>query len=137
MWSIRHGLVTPPQGMVRCGENADAVDLEPISVDHISPELALVDPDLAARARASLATPAPPPRRPARPSQEPARAATSHRPYPFWARVTAALWLLVLGILVGGTAVPHAQDRPRVVPADEDAAFCPAPSPGERPSPGP
>ena len=24
-----------------------------------------------------------------------------HRPYPLWARVTAALWLLVLGILIG------------------------------------
>ena len=51
-----------------------------------------------------------------------------HRAYPFWARVTAALWLVVLGILVGGAAIPHAQDKPRVVPASEDARFCKAPS---------
>jgi hypothetical protein len=34
--------------------------------------------------------------------------------------VTAALWLLVIGILIGGTAIPHAQDSPRVVPPEED-----------------
>ena len=45
---------------------------------------------------------------------------TRERHYPAWARVTAALWLLVLGILVGGAAIPHAQDKPRVVPRDED-----------------
>jgi hypothetical protein len=33
----------------------------------------------------------------------------------------AALWLLVLGILLGGAAIPHAQDRPRVVPPEEAA----------------
>ena len=117
--------------MVRCGENSDGVPMEPIS-----PELALVDPDLGARARAGLVTPAPPPRRAARPSLEPAPTTASHRPYPFWARVTAALWLLVLGILIGGAAVPHAQDRPRVVPGDEDAAFCPAPQPSPDDQPG-
>ncbi len=96
----------------------------------ISPELALVDPELATRARAALADPASPAPRPARPSGEPtAPAAThGHRPYPFWARVTAALWLLVLGILIGGAAIPHAQDRPHVVPVSEDARFCRAPN---------
>ena len=120
--------------MARCGENSDSVPMEPIS-----PELALVDPELAARARATLALPAPPPARMARASVAPAPAPSSHRPYPFWARVTAALWLLVLGILIGGAAIPHAQDRPRVVPSEEEPAFCPAPqqSPDDAPGPGP
>ncbi len=103
----------------------------------LSPELALVDPDLAARARAALPdldihrTPtfrtvqrtAPPVA-----SHAPARE-ESTRPYPLWARVTAALWLLVLGILIGGAAIPHAQDLPRVLPPVEDSArICEAPS---------
>ena len=93
----------------------------------ISPELALVDPDLGARARAELADPVPMPRA-ARPAPTPAAATRrEHRPYPFWARVTAALWLLVLGILIGGAAIPHAQETPRVVPQGEDARFCRAP----------
>ena len=109
--------------MANLSENSDAVSMEPLS-----PELALVDPELAARARAALADPAPPPRaaRPV-PTEPPARR-REHRPYPFWARVTAALWLLVLGILIGGAAIPHAQDTPRVVPQDEDARFCRAPN---------
>ena len=41
--------------------------------------------------------------------------------------MTAAMWLVVLGILVGGAAIPHAQDKPRVVPQSEDARFCKAP----------
>ena len=99
----------------------------------ISPELALVDPDLDARARAALSDPVPATYAP-RPSPSPTQAPQrEHRPYPFWARVTAALWLLVLGILVGGTAIPHAQDTPRVVPQSEDARFCRAPS--ETPAP--
>ena len=57
----------------------------------------------------------------------PAAPAQAHRSYPFWARVTAAMWLVVLGILVGGAAIPHAQDKPRVVPQNEDARFCKAP----------
>ena len=95
----------------------------------LSPELALVDPDLAARARAALpdrvsvltrpvrpAAPAAPPAE----APAPARAEGAHS-YPLWARVTAALWLLVIGILIGGAAIPHAQDKPRVVPVGEDA----------------
>lgn len=97
----------------------------------ISPELALVDPELGARARAALPDRIVAPR-PARPAPVAARVeataparAESPRPYPFWARVTAALWLLVIGILIGGAAIPHAQDKPRVVPANEDvAAIC-------------
>jgi hypothetical protein len=108
--------------MVGVSENSDAVSMEPVS-----PELALVDPELGARARAALADPAPAPRvmRPAPTPRDESR--REHRAYPFWARVTAALWLLVLGILIGGAAIPHAQDTPRVVPQDEDARFCRAP----------
>jgi len=99
----------------------------------ISPELALVDAELAARARAVLADPAPPPRI-RRPQPAAAATAPAHRPrhpYPFWARVTAALWLLVLGILIGGAAIPHAQDKPRVVPPSDDVTICtPAPRSG-------
>jgi hypothetical protein len=86
----------------------------------VSPELALVDPDLAARTRAALPDPAPP-HRPV-PAARPAAASEAHheRHYPVWARITAALWLLVLGILVGGAAIPHAQDTPRVIPKDDD-----------------
>jgi hypothetical protein len=94
----------------------------------ISPELALVDPDLGARARAALSDPAPAPRAPRPAPSPPPAARREHRPYPFWARVTAALWLLVLGILIGGAAIPHAQDTPRVVPQGEDARFCRAPA---------
>jgi hypothetical protein len=99
-----------------------------MSVEPLSPELALVDPDLDARARAVLPDPVPAlwvPRASQAPS--PARA-HGHRSYPFWARVTAAMWLVVLGILIGGAAIPHAQDKPRVVPQAEDARFCKAPA---------
>ncbi len=57
------------------------------------------------------------------------------RAYPLWARVTAVLWILVLGIMIGGAAVPHAQDRPRVVPPAEDATICERPpKPGTLPT---
>jgi hypothetical protein len=98
-------------------------------MEPISPELALIDPDLDARARAVLPDPAPAQLFPrAAQTVSPAEGASrSHRAYPFWARVTAAMWLVVLGILIGGAAIPHAQDTPRVVPQDEDARFCKAP----------
>lgn len=109
--------------------------------ESISPELALVDPDLAARARAALPTPdldaplAPlPPLPPRAPAHAPVFADAGHRPYPIWARITAALWLLVLGILIGGAAIPHAQDAPRVVPpSDDPARFCEVPSESSAP----
>jgi hypothetical protein len=98
-----------------------------MSLEPISPELALVDPELRARAPATHVRPVAAPR-PARqsPASAPAQASPPlpDRRYPFWARVTAALWLLVIGILVGGAAIPHAQDTPRVIPANEDAMFC-------------
>lgn len=117
------------RGMAGFGENS-----EPVPVEPVSPELALVDPDLAARARASLADPAPPPARQTRPAPAAPAPPAAHRAYPFWARVTGALWLLVLGILIGGAAIPHAQDTPRVIPAKEDPAFCQVPVP-ETPNP--
>ena len=108
-----------------------------MSWEPISPELALVDPDLGARARAALPAPSTPVRsaRPLPPPpQQPARV-RDHRAYPFWARVTAALWLVVLGILIGGAAIPHAQEKPRVVPQSEDQRFCKAPPAQQSPTP--
>ena len=107
-----------------------------MSWEPISPELALVDPELGTRARAALSSPSPPIRtgRPLPPAERPARA-REHRAYPFWARVTAALWLVVLGILIGGAAIPHAQERPRVIPPGEDQRFCKAPPAQQSPTP--
>ncbi|GIU94529.1 MAG: hypothetical protein KatS3mg012_0986 [Gaiellaceae bacterium] len=89
----------------------------------LSPELALVDPELAARARAAL--PEHPYERSTRrhvPVAAPiGRSSERRHGYPFWARVTGALWLFVIGVLVGGAAIPHAQDRPRVVEPSEEA----------------
>jgi hypothetical protein len=110
----------------------------------LSPELALIDPELAARARAALPEPGSFGRRPSRPAPATAVAAApapvfeSSRPYPIWARVTAALWLLVLGILIGGAAIPHAQDTPRVLPPSEDpVTICkPAAQPASPTLPG-
>lgn len=99
----------------------------------LSPELALVDPELGARARAALpdrmsAYARPHGVRVSPPLIEAVEHAAPTRPYPLWARMTAALWVLVLGILVGGTAIPHAQDRPRVVPPEEDVTICERPA---------
>ena len=113
-----------------------------VNVEPLSPELALVDPELGSRARAALPShPWPAAARPTRITPVPVAAAPAHpearRAYPFWARVTAALWLVVIGILIGGAAIPHAQDRPRVVPPGEDvpAAICDRPTqPAARPS---
>jgi len=104
-------------------------------VEPVSPELALVDPELDARARAALPDPVPMSRAPGTSASPlPAAPAQAQRSYPFWARVTAAMWLVALGILVGGAAIPHAQDKPRVVPQSEDARFCKAP--GKQATPG-
>ena len=114
------------------GENS-----EPMPIDPLSPELALVDPELAARARAALPSPAASPARSgpaaaaapaATPPPAPAPSPADHRSrYPLWARLTAALWVLVIGILIGGAAIPHAKDRPTVVPRSEDVTFCERP----------
>jgi hypothetical protein len=110
----------------------------------LSPELALVDPELGARARAAL--PDRPYRAPARrpgvtppPPEAPSSVAAHRHGYPFWARVTAALWLLVIGILIGGAAIPHAQDQPRIVPPSEDvpASICELPGEPAPQSPAP
>ncbi len=95
-----------------------------MSREPISPELALVDPELGVRARAALADPALVAHAVPTAPSAPAPTRREHRAYPFWARVTAALWLLVLGVLIGGAAIPHAQDKPRVIPQAEDPAFC-------------
>lgn len=115
------------RGKAPVGQNVSEMS-EPLS-----PELALVDPDLGTRARAALPShpwPAPPraPRAAPAAVQVTERVEVRHT-YPRWARVTAALWLVVIGILIGGAAIPHAQDRPRVVPSDEDvpAAICEQP----------
>ena len=107
-----------------------------MSWEPISPELALVDPELGARARAALSAPQPPPRvGRALPPASPRARTRDHRAYPFWARVTAALWLVVLGILIGGAAIPHAQEKPRVVPRSEDEKFCKVRPAQETPAP--
>lgn len=97
-------------------------------MEPISPELALVDPELDARMRVVLPDPTPALRLPRGAQAAPSAGTQGHRSYPFWARVTAAMWLVVLGILIGGAAIPHAQDKPRVVPQAEDARFCKAPA---------
>jgi hypothetical protein len=104
-----------------------------VTTEPLSPELALVDPELRARAQAALPdrTEPPPPRPRARPAPPPTPPAAelprTSRRYPLWARIAATLWVLVIGILIGGTAVPHAEDRPRVVPPAEDATICERP----------
>jgi hypothetical protein len=101
-------------------------------IEQLSPELALVDPELGARARAALPDRPLAPARPTisevAPQAVPAESTQLRTAgYPLWARVTATLWVLVIGILIGGAAVPHAQDRPRVVPKNEDATICERP----------
>jgi len=111
-------------------EGPDQPEFPDVSPETISPELALVDPELGARARAALPYPSSGPERRPRATavaSTPSTPGPSHdgRPYPLWARLTAALWLLVLGILIGGTAIPHAQDAPRLIPKqDEPPTTC-------------
>jgi hypothetical protein len=79
----------------------------------------------------------PPPSQPASPARapEPAPApapTVQERRVPILARITATLWILVLGVMIGGVAIPHAPDKPRVVPKTEDVprSIClPPPAP--------
>lgn len=137
MWTPQRELVTLSCGAGGTREALDQPESLAMLTEPLSPELALVDPELGARARATLPDPvaARRPVRPTPPVAAPVEAASpryevSARPYPLWARVTAALWLLVLGILIGGAAIPHAQDKPRLVPRAEDppAAICEPPA---------
>jgi hypothetical protein len=109
-----------------------------VQSEPLSPELALVDPDLAARARAALpdrvATSPRPPTPPAQRRGAARQPASERLRYPLWARLVATLWILVIGILIGGAGIPHAQDRPRVVPAGEDVICEPSQSPSTRPA---
>jgi hypothetical protein len=104
-------------------------------MEPLSPELALVDPDLAARARAALPVAPAVAARPTSRSVAPALPApvvppsapadeTRRHPYPLWARVTAAMWFVVVGILIGGAAIPHAQDTPRLIPKSDVPSIC-------------
>ena len=105
---------------------------EPMLAELLSPELALVDPELRARARAALpdrieTLPRPPARSiPPKASSAGQRHRRTIR-QPLWARIAATLWILIAGILIGGAAVPHAKDNPRVVPPGEDTSICERP----------
>jgi acyl-coenzyme A synthetase/AMP-(fatty) acid ligase len=50
---------------------------------------------------------------------------------PLFARFAVTIWILGAGVLIGGAAIPHAEDTPRVVPKSEDVpnAICLAPRP--------
>lgn len=50
-----------------------------------------------------------------------------------WARVTAAMWLVVVGILIGGAAIPHAQDTPHLIPQISEPTVCKRPAPKPQP----
>ena len=117
-------------------EARDQPEFVAMAPETVSPELALVDPELGARARSALPDSPSTPVRPYRPSRpapsggpEPSSHAHESRPYPLWARLTAALWLLVIGILIGGAAIPHAQDTPRLLPKQDEPTptICKAP----------
>jgi hypothetical protein len=52
------------------------------------------------------------------------------------------MWFVVLGILIGGAAIPHAQDTPRLIPKSDVPSVCkpkktPAPLGSEVTQPGP
>jgi hypothetical protein len=124
-------LIRHTSGHGRPRESARQPECVPVTFEPLSPELVLIDPDLAARARAALpALPpsvefAPRPPGPAPSAAAPApHPAPARHPYPLWARMTAAMWLVVIGILIGGAAIPHAQDRPRLIPKGEDISVC-------------
>ena len=63
------------------------------------------------------------------PEPAPVDASRDRVPTPLWARLTAASGCSCSGILVGGTAIPHASDGPRIAPQSKPhaSAICPAP----------
>ncbi len=97
----------------------------------VAPKPALARQQAAEPRRANPPTPAPPkgaePRRAKPPTPAPPKAPepelepVAAKRAPLWARATAIVWLLLLGVLVGGAAIPHANDEPRVVPRHEAA----------------
>jgi hypothetical protein len=124
-------------------DERDQPEFVAVAFETISPELALVDPELGARARSTLPDPVAAPIRaftaspaPVAAEQESVAHAHDSRPYPLWARVTAALWLLVIGILIGGPAIPHAQDKPRLLPKQDEPppTVCKAPATAPAPT---
>jgi acyl-coenzyme A synthetase/AMP-(fatty) acid ligase len=65
------------------------------------------------------------------PAKRPSGEGSRLRRVPLLARITGTLWLVALGVLIGGVAIPHAQDIPRVVPSSEDVpnSICLPPAP--------
>jgi hypothetical protein len=49
---------------------------------------------------------------------------------PYWVRLVAAAWFVTIGLLVGGAAIPHADDTPTL---REDYPACIAAARGEYP----
>jgi acyl-coenzyme A synthetase/AMP-(fatty) acid ligase len=112
---------TPPQPASK------AQQLAPPKAAAAKPARPAPVPPRAAPPKAAKPEPAPvPPKAP-----EPEQAPVATKRAPLWARATAVVWLLLLGVLVGGAAIPHANDEPRVVPRHEVApgSICLPPKP--------
>jgi len=84
------------------------------------------------RVERPVQVPAPPfataPEEPSPPPSSPPPAVSEGEPPKrrYFARLTVTLWILAAGVLIGGVAIPHAQDDPRIVPKSDDApnAIC-------------
>jgi hypothetical protein len=122
-----HAVATaPPPEDSREPERREAVLATAAAVP--TPPPPVVEP---VRVEQPPAAPLPPPARAPEPAPPPAPTVQERR-VPILARITATLWLLVLGVMIGGVAIPHAQDTPRVVPKSEDVpnSIClPPPAP--------
>ena len=84
----------------------------------------IAEPRVERPRQAPVPAPVPVPAEPRTPA--PAVGANDPPKRRYFARLTATLWLLAAGVLIGGVAIPHAQDKPRIVPKGEDApnAIC-------------